>query len=139
MRNAPVAVAALEAVDVATAERLEERARLVAALLVSDDLALDEGGVAPGEVDDRVADDVHGRLAALAHPAHGVLGEVDAQAHERAVIVGGIRVVHAAHELDVEPVDASAVLDQPPADGALVEQSLHIVHRRSLPRRGGGP
>src|SRR5204862_6497435 len=59
----PVAMAPLEAIDVPAAEGLEERTLLVPPLLVGEYLRLHGGRVGAGEVDDRVADDVHRGLA----------------------------------------------------------------------------
>ena len=77
---------------------------------------------------------VHRRLVALAQPSRDVLGEVHAEALERAVVVGAVGVVDGRHQRGVAAVDAPAVVDQPPLDGPLVEQALQIrVHRRQSP------
>ena len=97
-------------------------------------MALDVGRVRAGELDHRVGDGVHRRLVALAQPARDVLGEVDAEALERSVVIGAVRVVHGRDQRGVAAVDAPAVVDQPAFDRPLVEEPLEVlVHRASLP------
>ena len=65
-----------------------------------------------------------------------VLGEVDAEALERTVVVGAVRVVDGRHERGVAAIHPSAVVHEAPLDGALVEQPLQIgVHPVSLSAR----
>jgi len=133
----PLAVAALEAVDVAPAEGLHPGSLLVFAPVPGADVALHVCEVGAGEVDHRVRDRVHGALVPLRQPGDGVGREVEARPLEAAVVVGGVGVVHGRHEALVAAVDAAAVVDQEPSDGLLVEQALErVVDRASLARGG---
>lgn len=50
------------------------------------------------------------------------------------MVIGGVGVVDAGHEVSVAAIDPPAVVEEPAADLCFVEQSGHgVVHRRSLP------
>ena len=134
MGDLPLAIPLLEAVDVASSERLHDHeAVIIDSTLACTHVALDPRGVVGGEVDLGVGDRVHRGVVTIAQPRRHVLGEVDAQTLERSVVVGGVRMVDGSNQRGVAPIDAPAVVDQPPLDGSLVEEALHVgIHRHSV-------
>ena len=128
MRDTPFTGAILEAVDVATAEGLEDELSIAAQLVPRQHVTFDEGrGVA--KLDRHLLHRVLGCERVCIQRLHDEPGKRLAAAFIDAVIVGRIRPVHVADQRFVAAVDTAAVLRQHAMDRGLVEQSPHLVHR----------
>lgn len=126
MRDAPLAVATLEPVDEPEAGREVQVGRVRLAAVHRHPVRLDPRGVGIVEVDELIADEVHRRVVLLEQWAHPFEVRVDPSG-ERSVLVVRVVVVAAANELEVHPVDATAVArDHAPYLG-LGEESFQLV------------
>ena len=139
MSDAPRAVTTFEPVDVSTAESLVEDTVIVTAAMPCEHVRLHVRQEAI-EVDDRVSEEVHRCLAVVAKARGRVVGEVDAEAVEHAVVVGCVGVVHRGDEFGVATIDAPAVVEKSTADLPLVEKALgrkdcntHACSQRVMP------
>lgn len=119
VRNAPVAVAALEGVEVTAGEVLEVLALLVAATVPCDDLGLHFGRRCRGELDQGVRREVLRGDRILAQLCRRSLGEIGGRTLHRPVVRRGVGMERLHHQVGITGVDALAVLQNRTPHGAL--------------------
>src|SRR5437763_3635154 len=124
--DAPLAVAALEPVEIPAEEQLEDLLAVLFQRVAGPHVGLRMGDLAgPVPLEERVTHEVHGEEPAAAmHVLHDVVCVVDAQPGARTVEVEGVFEVDRGHHLGVGPVHAARVGEDHPPDRPFVQQLL---------------
>ena len=132
MRNPPLAITLLVSVEVAPVPGVY--LTRFGATEVADVVDLAPGIRGVVELDHVVVDRVHGPVPSEV-TLHAVVDELVRVAHERAVVVDGVRPVGRLHAIAIETIDTVAVSQSHLADFLDVRQLLGRVLQCSAPFR----